>query len=308
MTDRTSMPQLDPSLDQVQRWLQTVIMDPDGIEAGIVSKEAHNQIAVDLEHVDDVIVRSQNQTSIERLQVYSNAYYARLLECLRSEFPALLHALGDETFDAFAFGYLQMYPSRSYTLANLGAKFPQFLTETRPNVGDESSNEAETWPDFLIDLATVERTYSEVFSSSGFENQRILQPEDVAAIPPEHISDARLIPVPCLRLLKLQYPVHEYISAVRHGNEILLPTVKPTYLVITRRDYVVRRCSVSSVEFAILADLQSGQTIEQSIEQASAHSGFSLLELELHLSDWFRQWAVSGYFQEIKCSTASNDK
>ncbi len=307
MTDSIPLPVLNPSLDHVQQWLQTVIIDPDGIEAGIASDAAHAQIEVTSAEVEQVIGRSRSLTSIERLQVYSDAYYARLLECLRDEFPALAHALGDETFDAFAFGYLQQYPSRSYTLANLSAKFPQFLTDTRPD-DDGCGDDGIGWPDFLIDLATVERTYSEVFSSRGFEKLRILQAEDVAAIPADDIPDARLIPVPCLRLLTLRFPVHEYISAVRHKEEIVLPKAQPTYLVITRRDYVVRRCAVSSVEFELLASLQSGRTIGQSIEQAATGSGTSSDEMESHLSGWFRQWAASGYFQSIECSATPDDE
>ena len=79
-----------------------------------------------------IVTRSQSLTSTERLQIYANAYFARLFECLHEEFPALLHALGEETFDAFAFGYLQQYPSRSYTLAELGRNFAAYLAEVRP--------------------------------------------------------------------------------------------------------------------------------------------------------------------------------
>ena len=77
-------------------------------------------------------IRSKRRTSVERLEVYANAYYARLLECLRDEFPALLHAVGEEVFDGLAFGYLQAYPSTSYTLSNLSRNFARFLEETRP--------------------------------------------------------------------------------------------------------------------------------------------------------------------------------
>ena len=50
---------------------------------------------------------------------------------LREEFTATRYAVGDELFDALAFGYLQHYPSRSYTLNTLGEQFPKFLAESR---------------------------------------------------------------------------------------------------------------------------------------------------------------------------------
>src|SRR5437016_4065691 len=125
-------------LSHIQRWMQSVIMHPDGVVAGISSDAAREHIDLGPEDVGQVIARSAALTSIERLQIYANAYYARLFECLHEEFPALLQALGDETFDAFALGYLQKYPSRSYTLCNLGRDFPRYLAETRPR--DESDS------------------------------------------------------------------------------------------------------------------------------------------------------------------------
>src|SRR5262245_9550410 len=117
-------------LGQVQRWMQAAIMHPGGVDEGIVSAEARGHIDVGPDQAEIVLTRSRALTALERLAVYGHAYYARLLECLREEFPVLKHALGEEVFAAFAFGYLQHYPSRSYTLFQLGSNFPRYLAET----------------------------------------------------------------------------------------------------------------------------------------------------------------------------------
>lgn len=288
-----------PALDQVQCWMQSVIMHPDGVAAGIRSDPARRQIDVTPDRLENVIRRSQRQTSMERLQVYANAYYARLVECLREEFPAVAHALGMETFDAFAFAYLQAYPSTSYTLANLGRSFPRYLQETRP-ADTVSDDGAPTWPDFLIDLATLERTYSEVFDGPGIENVRTLRPEDFTALTLDRWSGARLVAAPCLRLLALRFPVHEYVTAVRHGRETTLPLPEPTYLAVTRREYVVRRTTVSRSEFALLSKLIQGATIRAAIECAAANSEVELDQLELRIRQWFHSWGAAGYFRAVE--------
>lgn len=290
-------------LDQVQRWMQAVIMHPEGVVSGIESATARSAIDVAPEGVEQVVTRSRNLTSIERLQVYANAYYARLLECLREEFPALAHALGEEAFDGFAFGYLQRYPSRSYTLAELARDFPQYLSETRP--ADEPM---PSWPDFLIDLATVERTYSEVFSGPGIENQPALTPENLAAIPEECWPAARLTVAPCLRLLRLRYPVHEYISAVRHKEDADVPRPAATYLVVTRRDFVVRRFAVSQPEFELLSALAGGATIATATERIASSGPCSFDDpkagdvntLADRLRDWFQAWTVARLFVQVE--------
>src|SRR5260370_120642 len=120
-------------LGQIQRWMQAAIMHPVGVAEGIASAEARGYIDVGPDEAETVVTRSRALSALERLTIYGYAYYARLLECLREEYPVLKHALGEEVFDAFAVGYLQQYPSRSYTLFQLGAHFPRYLAETRPD-------------------------------------------------------------------------------------------------------------------------------------------------------------------------------
>src|SRR5271155_476952 len=127
-------------LEQIQRWMQAAIMHPVGIAEGIASPDARKHIDIGPDEAEMVVNRSRSQTALERLSIYGYAYYARLLECLREEFPVLKHALGDELFDGFAAEYLEQYPSRSYTLFHLGLDFPRFLAETRPDRDREESS------------------------------------------------------------------------------------------------------------------------------------------------------------------------
>jgi len=289
---------VDPKeLARIQQWMHSVITHPEGVEAGLDSPATRTLIDVAPGEVEDVICRSSAQTSIERLHVYANAYYARLLEVLDSEFPALVHALGEELFQDFAFGYLQQYPSQSYTLSDLSAKFPEYLAHTRPL--RESVDAEPDWADFLVDLATLERTYSEVFDGPGVEGKRLLQADDLRAIAPGSWQRVRLVPVPCVRLLSLRFSVHEYATAVRRQENPSLSMPSPTWLVVTRRDYVVRRVAVSEAEFAALAVLVGGGTIAASLEAAENRWSGDFDQLASEVQRWFRDWSAAGYFQSI---------
>lgn len=286
------------SLEDLQRWMQAVISHPAGIERGIRSEGAREHIEVEPEEVDRIVLPSHRLSSLERLRIYGNAYYARLLECLREEFPALRHAVGEEAFDGFALGYLQRHPSQSYTLGELARHFPEFLSQTRP---PEPADELRpNWADFVIDLATAERVYSEVFDGPGVEQGRVLQAEDVASLTAGQWLEARLIPVPCLRLLKVAYPVHEYISALRRQAPIPIPAPQPTHLAITRRDYVVRRRAVSPEEFGLLALLADGAAVGDAIERVANSAGDDLEALAGKLHEWFQGWALAGYFERVE--------
>ena len=130
-------------LEQIRRWMQAVIVHPLGVEQGIASDDARQHVDVDAAGIERVVTRSKALSAVERLGIYGYAYYARLLECLKEEFPAVLHAVGEEAFDAFALGYLQKYPSRSYTLFELGANFPAISGRDAP---DASIRPTTLWP------------------------------------------------------------------------------------------------------------------------------------------------------------------
>src|SRR4051812_450530 len=108
----------------------------------------------------------------ERIALYRRGYRARLVECMHETHPALRHALGDGLFDEFALDYLAATPSRSYTLLDLGARFADHLEATRPD-GDE------LWPEFIVDLARLERAFHEVYEGLGAEGRPLLSAASV---------------------------------------------------------------------------------------------------------------------------------
>ncbi|MCI0462277.1 MAG: DNA-binding domain-containing protein [Gemmataceae bacterium] len=286
-------------LERIQRWLQTVLMHPEGVAEGIASAAAREHLDVGPDEVEQVVTRSRTLTAMDRLAIYGTAYYARLLECLREEFPVLVHALGEELFDAFAVDYLQKYPSRSYTLNNLATSFPRYLAETRPEP-DDGEGSLTGWPDFLIDLATLELTFSEVFDGPGVEGEQLLGTAQLQAVPAERWPETRLVSVPCLRLLSLRYPVHEYYASVRRKQDPPPPDPADTFLAVTRWDYVVRHYPLSRPEYEVLHALLAGWPVGDAIGLAAQSAATDLDQLAASLRDWFEAWAARGFFRTVE--------
>ena len=158
-------------------------------------------------------IQSKGQLSAaERVNIYKQSYFVRLFECFQAEFPCLEYALGTELFRAFAFEYLQKYPSTSYTLYKLGDCFPKYLKESRPDA-HLPSEEREQWPDFIIELATLESAFSKVYIAK--------EEEDSTCV------------------LKFNYPVRDFFKQWRAGKEPELPRPAPQEIVLTRKRYVV---------------------------------------------------------------------
>ena len=278
-----------PSLAQLQRWLLAVITHPGGVEEGTSSTAAQQEICLPPEKLASIIPPSSQQTSEERLGVYAAAYFMRLVDCLREFFPCLRYAMGAEVFAQFALGYLQKYPSRSYTLNRLADQFADFLQETKPR---ESS--AASWEEFFIDLARLEHAIEETFDAAGPETSPSAEPPH-EPLDPQSVLDF----VPGFRLLSFRFPVSSYYTSWKQDEQPELPPPGEQYLALFRRDYIVRRLELSPVQHELLTFLHVGKTLEESLAQiapAAIAAGASAESLINDVRTWFEQWTRVGVF------------
>jgi Putative DNA-binding domain len=295
------------SAQQLQRWLQAVITHAGGVAAGIESTAAREAIS-SAGTLEAIILPSRSQSSLERLAVYGNAYYVRLLDCLRELFPACRYAVGDEVFDEFAYGYLQSYPPQSYTLGDLANNFATFLDETRrEQLGDEldasrddvQNAQPEEWSRFVVELARFEYVLDQVFDGLGTENDPPQLYEQLLAVPQDVWPSIQLRTAPCFRLLEFEFPVNDYYGAFRRSESPDLPALGRSYVAVTRRDYIVRRFGLDVTQYRLLKAIMSGSTIGDAVARAA-----SLTEdhdkLPDRLSRWFSIWGREQFFARIE--------
>ena len=342
------------SLETIQRWLHAVITHPDGIDAGCASATATRAIDIRSNEIDRVVHPSLEMTGHDRLQIYGRAYFGRLLECLKAQFPAACRSIGDEAFGGLAFGYLIKNPSTSYSLASLGSSFESYLIATRPARSDDSDSTVPDFADFLIDLTRLERIYNEVFDGPGPERVRSLDITDFATQPktarpedsvpaempgqndirsqfavqrhpaaqglfrsatdsnpatiekvrsslaPEDFANSFLIMHDCVRLLEFRFPVHEFATAIRRGQDPAPPDARPVCLVVTRRDYVVRRFEVTKPQFQVLLAIERSATVGEAIETLYADSTIDIGQLAINVREWFQDWSAAPLFSGFK--------
>lgn len=294
MNDQSRQP-LD--LPVIQQWMQAVITHADGVARGISDDEARSWVDVGPEEVESVITPSRKRTSVQRLEVYANAYFARLTECLKSIFPIFAQTVGDKLFDQFAVSYLKQYPSRSYTLNRLGDRFVEFLSETRP----QDQSEEPGWVDFLICLARLEQGIDQVFDGPGYEDKSVVGPEELAQWSPEAFWLASAEMVPCLQLLEFSFPVSDFLTAAKRDPTASIPAAKRSWLALSRRDFVVRRIPLTEFQYSLLNRLAVGEPIGQSIEAALEQSG-EPDDLSQLLAVTFRKFASEQLFFSISAA------
>jgi hypothetical protein len=270
-------------LDALQRWFLGAITEGRGLE------ETARHLRP-----------SRRCSAPERLEVYSNAYTARLVECLGEQFPALRRALGEETFAGFALDYLGAHPSRSWSLNGLGARLAEHLEATRP------SRESDTpdWADLWIDLARLEWAVLEVFDGPGLERDGAWSPSELGAVPPERVPALRFALDPSLRLLRLRFPLSDYYGRLRaapldEGAEDEAPAPPAPgeeLLALHRRDWRVRRFALEPAQHRLLEALQAGAPLADALAAAFERSEPD----EQLVRAWFQDWGRRGLFAGLR--------
>ena len=106
-------------LPGLQRWMLDALFAPERADADVVAT---------------TLLPGPRLPAAACLAIYQRSYILRLRKCLEEQFPACRHALGAGLFADFADEYLRACPSDSYTLHELGRRFPQWLQDSRPDV------------------------------------------------------------------------------------------------------------------------------------------------------------------------------
>ena len=127
-------------LKHLESILYRLITAPSGVAEGLAAERRLPAGGL------DAIVRGDDRLSAEdRVDIYANMYFYRLLDVLKEDFPATLSVLGDDNFHNLATGYLLEYPPTEPSVLYCGRHLAAFLRDHPP------SKDAP----YLADLATA---------------------------------------------------------------------------------------------------------------------------------------------------------
>lgn len=263
-------------LETVQRFMQAFIVDPGTDEQAL----ARANRAAGLQHGERMVLPSATLQPAERLQIYRNMYLLRMEEALTLDYPGLVDFLGPREFFRLVKAYVQVHPSRSYTLDRLGDHLPDFLARSR------SFRPAP----FLRDMARLELAVT--VASQLEEESPVLTPEGLGALPMEAWERARLVPVATLKLLEVGWNVHSYLRAVGHDSPRPGVQRKRDYLVVWRNGTQTWRMSLPRPGFRILSRLVEGAPLSEALASERAAPA--------RVFDWFSSWVGEGFFTRLE--------
>ena len=234
------------SLASVQRWMHEALVFPRR-----ASRDA----------IEGQLASSSGLSGAAGLAIYQRGYFLRIASCMREQFPALCHALGEPLFNDFVAEYIRERPPESHTLYDLGRRFPSVLDESRPD-RDEPPEARELWIDFMVDLARFERQMFVMFDASGHEGKPFAQTET---------PDARLRLQPAFAVGAYRFPVAAYYHAVRQKQPAELPPARASYAALVRTGYITRTIPLNELDYLFLSAMADGGGVDDGIDAVARH-------------------------------------
>lgn len=140
--------------------------------------------------IKSLIIDAPQITIQERIDIYREGYYLRLIEILEREFTVLFKALGKEAFDKLCRSYIDAYPSTHFSVKTFGRHMMKYL-QTYPGIEP-----------IHREFAEFEWAFGKVLEDAD-DHQLTLN--DMAAVPPEAWGDLRMNLHPSLRLVALHH-------------------------------------------------------------------------------------------------------
>ncbi len=203
-------------------------------------------------------------THVERLDVYANMYFARLLDVLREDVPTVARLLGADHFHNLITDYLLAHAPTHFSLRYAGAALPA-LAATHPLAGERP---------WLGDLTRFEWTLADLFDTADADT---IDASALAGVAPDEWPALVFEPIPAFRVLDLEWAVHETWLAAQDdedgGGALPLPERRSTSLRVWRPAHQVVHREIGAVERRALDGLVARRPFAELCETVGELTG-----------------------------------
>jgi hypothetical protein len=230
---------MNSDLADLQSLLYRLITAP-----GSAEEAAGHERALPESGLGAVIAGNERLSASERLGIYANAYFYRLRDIFKEDFPCTYMVLGDVKFHNLITGYLIEYPPSEPSVLHAGRHLPHYLQTISGLAGKLVS----PWP-FLADLARLERACTEVFHGADAE---ALEQTLLRGLTPESWPSLRLRLHPAGQILDVEWPINELMTAIKEGRQWEPPVPASATILVWRQKWQVRYRVLEAGECAAL--------------------------------------------------------
>jgi Putative DNA-binding domain len=192
-----------------------------------------------------------------RLGVYIDAYVLRLLEALRTNYPALHQLLGDDEFDQMSSRYLATYPPSHTSIRWFGSHLTDFLRTEAPYANIPS----------IAELAEFEWALRHTIDAADAEIPSV---DSLQAIAPESWATLTFSLHPSLSILFFQWNAPQIWNALMADETLPDPVAQSMHWLVYRQPNLVTGWrSATAQEIAALNSINRGLNFSDLCEELS---------------------------------------
>jgi hypothetical protein len=249
----------DIDLRRLQEIIYRLIVAPTGVADGLAQ-----ETILPVGGLDSLVAGDDRMTPVERVEIYANGYFYRILDVLKEDYPAVLAVVGADNFHNLATGYLIEYPPTEPSIYFAGRNLAAYLA-THPL--------RERFP-YLADLARLECSTLESFHATDAKS---LDADAMRAIPPAEWPALRMRAHPAMRLVESAWRVDRVLRAVEDAVAWRPPDREPVTILVSRRAARVSFRAAETVEREALrlASVDGGTTFAAICDAIAAAAGES---------------------------------
>lgn len=280
------------SLKELQTWFGAVItqpidddsrINPTAPSGGLIEEEAPR-----------FINPSKTLSPYQRIEIYNQQYWWRLLSIMQENFPLATCLFGYYDFNkTIAVPYLELNPPNDWSLNTLGDTLPAWVLE-HYHQEDKA---------LVLDAVNVDLAYNLSFTAGELEGINVATREEGLAVLKKKVRTQ-----PHLFLLSLSYDLIPFRSDVlKHKpdyyeeNNFPKLNKKKTHIALYRTKTLnITWKEISHEEHDTLHHFQEGRSVEEFCTWLETENTPLAREAEKNLIHWFQEWTSSGWLGIVK--------
>lgn len=225
----------------------------------------------------------------QRLEIYHQQYWWRLIKAMQDNFPTVFRLFGEGPFQwDLCVPYLSVYPPEHWAIFRLGEKFPEWLS-THYHAEDRT---------LVLTCAAIDAAVGHAYWCA---QRPVVNFEHMSQ---KEILNQKLFLQPFIHLFELSADFFSFRENLlknpsEHYNANAFPQMSygKQYFVLYRTPTnVIAWRHISRSEFWMLSQFKKGSTINQACEKLEIMRGTLLEEALATIPLWFKQWTVLEWF------------
>ncbi len=270
------------------RW---IITDPRGVAPALRGEHAQSACLEEpLPRLLEEIVDQPPLKPNDRLDIYAIGYLSRIVEAMAGDMETVSRALGEAKFHRLVDDYLRSFPSKTFTVCDIGAHLSQFIRASAWN---------EQYP-FLADLARLDWLAQQSYFA---DDSKPFDTNSLNSRTPEDWNTAIFLLAPSVGLVASDWSLSRIWGKREYCSQTIREQVKasPEKIMVYRDgEFDVCLELLDEISYSFISQLKAGKSLLEATEFLTLVSKFNVDQVQQCFCESLGPWVAQGIISDIR--------